>query len=456
MRVPLDERRPEAEGDDLHGPWNANLSKYSALVELARLADKSIDPQHNAFAPPDCSAAPAQLSGWQQAEFDESLARKSVCASDDVVTNTVPTNVTADYEQQCRDYPDAGDPPSYGAAEAPLSGYQHAECDDSLARKSIYASDDVVAETTSTDVNVDYEQQCYDYPDVIDHHDVGALDEGGGRHRRPLAVLAGILIISGLAGLTTSVMSWREPSNEVENESAKLESTSTHDTAHEISIPNSSLPTEAAVVTGAQLKDASQAKEQPLAPKFEPSSVPTAAESPQPAENTPPTIALGGGKNEPVSESPVVPATSAQNQLKAEATLAPAPTEVRKVKVVSVRPDGTMVPDNAEPRAATTTEERPPASQPPAPSPTSAQRSAKSDGAVDSPATPAKQSHQNHSMRIVQKAKSRAATRVVDVQPRRVASSPQEPQPASSGPFAAIEGVASSLAGALKNLTGSP
>ena len=420
MSVSIERRRLMVEFEDFkrhqRGSQTTNQTEHDPLAELARLHDRQKDPYKDILEPRGQRPVEPRHDGWEQTELDEPLTREGI--------------INGDF---------------------------------------------VAREAGSQDAKDESKHQRDDDHAMVSHHP-GAVDDRV-RRRGPLAVLAAIIIIVGLVGLTASLVSWSEATNWAETELDKLQSEMTN--RADVPTQNASIPSlspqpsspAANVITAEQPVDASQAQEKTPStnnalrgddnvPVTEAAVDPAPVEASQAEEKTASTNALRGSVSVPLTEGAVVPAPSAQTQKQAEPIGAAAPLESNKVRTMSLRPDD-------PPPQATTTVGPPPMSPPAAATPASKQEMATRIETVDKSATPAKLSHRSQHTPIAHKAKLRAATKVVNTGPGQVANFRTEapalqttPAPASSGPFSFIERAADSLTGVVKDwgriATGSP
>ena len=407
MSVSKEKRRLMAEFEDFkkHQRYSqtTNQTENDPLAELARLLDRQKDPYKDVLEPRGQRPVQPRHDGWEQTEREEPLTRERILNGDFVAT-----------------------------------------------------------EAGSLDANEESKHHRYDDDAMISYH-VGAVDDRV-RRRRPLAVLAAIIIIVGLAGLTASLVSWSEATNGAGTELAKLQSEMTNRAdvpTEDASIPSSSPPA-ANVNTAEQPVDSSQAQEKTLSTDAlrGDDSVPGTEAAVLPAP-----VDASQAQEKRTEEAAVVPGPSAQTQKQTEPTGAAASLEPNKVRTVPPPPDGALRSNDTPPQA-TATVEPPPMSPPATATSASRQEMATRVKTINKPATPAKLSHQNQHAPIAHKAKVRAA-KVVNTGPGPVANSRAEapapqstPAPASSGPFAFIERAADSLTGVVKDwgqtATGSP
>ena len=359
MSVSLEKRRLMAEFEDFkkhqRDSQTTNQTEHDPLAELARLLDRQKDPYKDILEPRGQRPVEPRHDGWEQTEREEPLRRERILNGDFVAT-----------------------------------------------------------EAGSQDANDESKHQRDDDDAMVSHH-LGAVDDRV-RRRRPLAVLATIIIIVGLAGLTASLVSWSEAINWAETESDKLQSEMTN---------RADVPTQDASIPSPS--------PQPSSPAANVNTAEQPVDASQAQEKTPSTNALRGDDSAPLAEAAVVPAPSAQTQKQVEPIGAAAPLEPNKARTVLSPPDGTLLSNDPPPQA-TTRVEPPPMSQSAAATPASRQEMATHVKTIDKPATPAKLSHQSRYAPIAHKAKVRAAAKVVNTGPGQVANSRAEAPALQSTP----------------------
>jgi len=278
----------------------------------------------------------------------------------------------------------------------------------------------------------------------MDSYHGGMADEVV-RARRPLYLFAAtIIVIAGLAGLTANLISWTgapKPSEtamtKTETELVKLRA----ETATSADVPTQNVrlvgpstqsSTVAPVNNAEQTVDATRAQ-----------------------EKAPSTVSLREDSGF-ATEAAAVPAPSAQAQKQAEPHGIAAPSEPEKIWAVTIRPDGTLLSNDAPPPTVAPSATSALAAAPPASRPDMATRI----DAAPEPAAPAKLGDQSQSQNtpIAHKPKARAAATVRKAKPAPIADAQAKTRarqstsaPASDGPLAFIQRAVDSFTGAVNN-----
>ena len=289
------------------------------------------------------------------------------------------------------------------------------------------------------------EQKYYGYADdTMDSYHGGMADEVV-RARRPLYLFAAtIIVIAGLAGLTANLISWTGAPNPSETAMTKTETELVKlraETATSADVPTQNVrlvgPSTVTPVNNAeQTVDATRAQ-----------------------EKAPSTVSLREDSGF-ATEAAAVPAPPAQAQKQAEPHGIAAPSEPEKIWAVTIRPDGTLLSNDAPPptimaivapSATSALAAAPPASRP---------DMATRVNTAPEPAAPAKLGDQSQSQNtpIAHKPKARAAATVRKAKPAPIADAQAKrrarqstPAPASDGPLAFIQRAVDSFTGAVNN-----
>ena len=314
MREPVAKRRPMIDLEQferrLRQPDSANRRDDDPLAELARLVGGHEDPYKAVFEPQG-RLAPARnaAQAWEERERREPDAQEPVISGD------------------------------FAAIEAGLLGARRQEASSHAA---------TLAET----------EEMTGFPGVDDgsqhwRYDDDALPAQGDipdeeiRSRRPLYLMAAIIVV-GITGIGASFAF--KNSNAAPHEIATIKAANgpvkiQPESTASVDVPN---------------QDASILNRSP-----QPSTVALVNNAEQPVdlsqaqEKTPRVIALGGSKPRADNglasgaASVPVPAPPMQSQSQGEALSIAGLIEPKKVKTVSVRPDGTLVPNDKIPQAAT-------------------------------------------------------------------------------------------------------
>ena len=289
------------------------------------------------------------------------------------------------------------------------------------------------------------EQKYYGYADdTMDSYHGGMADEVV-RARRPLYLFAAtIIVIAGLAGLTANLISWTGAPNPSETAMTKTETELVKlraETATSADVPTQNVrlvgPSTVTPVNNAeQTVDATRAQ-----------------------EKAPSTVSLREDSGF-ATEAAAVPAPPAQAQKQAEPHGIAAPSEPEKIWAVTIRPDGTLLSNDAPPPTIMATVAPSATSALAAAPPASRPDMATRVNTAPEPAAPAKLGDQSQSQNtpIAHKPKARAAATVRKAKPAPIADAQAKtrarqstPAPASDGPLAFIQRAVDSFTGAVNN-----
>jgi hypothetical protein len=289
------------------------------------------------------------------------------------------------------------------------------------------------------------EQKYYGYADdTMDSYHGGMADEVV-RARRPLYLFAAtIIVIAGLAGLTVNLISWTGAPNPSETAMTKTETELVKlraETATSADVPTQNVrlvgPSTVTPVNNAeQTVDATRAQ-----------------------EKAPSTVSLREDSGF-ATEAAAVPAPPAQAQKQAEPHGIAAPSEPEKIWAVTIRPDGTLLSNDAPPPTIMATVAPSATSALAAAPPASRPDMATRVNTAPEPAAPAKLGDQSQSQNtpIAHKPKARAAATSRKAKPAPIADARAKtrarqstPAPASDGPLAFIQRAVDSFTGAVNN-----
>ena len=288
------------------------------------------------------------------------------------------------------------------------------------------------------------QKYCGYADDTMDSYHGGIADEVV-RARRPLYLFAAtIIVIAGLAGLTANLISWTGAPNRSETAMTKTETELVKlpaETATSADVPTQNVrlvgpstqsSTVAPVNNAEQTVDATRAQ-----------------------EKAPSTVSLREDSGF-ATEAAAVPAPPAQAQKQAEPHGMAAPAEPEKIWTVTIRPDGTLLSNDAPPPTVGPSATSALAAAPPASRPDMATRV----NTAPEPAAPAKLGDQSQGQNtpIAHKPKARAAATVRKAKPAPIADARAKtrarqstPAPASDGPLAFIQRAVDSFTGAVNN-----
>jgi hypothetical protein len=288
------------------------------------------------------------------------------------------------------------------------------------------------------------QKYCGYADDTMDSYHGGIADEVL-RARRPLYLFAAtIIVIAGLAGLTANLISWTGAPNPSETAMTKTETELVKLPAE--TTTSADVPTQNVRLVGPSTQSSTLA----LVNNAEQTVDATRAH-----EKAPSTVSLREDSGF-ATEAAAVPAPPAQAQKQAEPHGIAAPAEPEKIWAVTIRPDGTLLSNDAPPPTVAPSATSALAAAPPASRPDMATRV----NAAPEPAAPAKLGDQSQSQNtpIAHKPKARAAATVRKAKPAPIADAQAKtrarqstPAPASDGPLAFIQRAVDSFTGAVNN-----
>ena len=292
------------------------------------------------------------------------------------------------------------------------------------------------------------QKYCGYADDTMDSYHGGIADEVV-RARRPLYLFAAtIIVIAGLAGLTANLISWTGAPNRSETAMTKTETELVKLPAE--TATSADVPTQNVRLVGPSTQSSTVA----LVNNAEQTVDATRAQ-----EKAPSTVSLREDSGF-ATEAAAVPAPPAQAQKQAEPHGMAAPSEPEKIWAVTIRPDGTLLSNDAPPPTIMATVAPSATSALAAAPPASRPDMATRVNTAPEPAAPAKLGDQSQGQNtpIAHKPKARAAATVRKAKPAPIADAQAKtrarqstPAPASDGPLAFIQRAVDSFTGAVNN-----
>lgn len=277
------------------------------------------------------------------------------------------------------------------------------------------------------------EQKHYGYADdTMDSYQGGIADEVVSARRPVYLFAATIIVIAGLAGLTANLISWTGAPNPSETAMTKTETELVKLRAE--TATSADVPTQNVRLVGPSTQSST------VAPVNNAEQTVDAARA---QEKAPSTVSLREDSGF-ATEAAAVPAPPAQAQKQAEPHGMATPSEPEKIWAVTIRPDGTLLSNDAPPPTVGPSATSAPPAAPPASRPDMATRV----NTAPEPAASAKLGDQSQGQNtpIAHKPKARSAATVRKAKPAQIADARAKtrarqstPAPAPDGPLAFIQ-----------------